>query len=114
MIELINKESKPVGIGESVVFENKTDCSFDVKTGIIFYKSGLYEVSILDNRTTISKVMDISKVMERKKGQWIYHVDDFFPSESTQECSVCHEHELMTLHNEKYCPNCGARMESER
>lgn len=48
---------------------------------------------------------------EVKHGYWIYHFDDLFPSESTQECSVCHEEEGMTICNENYCPNCGAKMD---
>ena len=47
-------------------------------------------------------------------GRWIYHLDDLFPIESTQECSVCHEHELCTLFNESYCPNCGAKMDGDK
>lgn len=43
-------------------------------------------------------------------GYWIYHADDLFPAESTQECSVCHEHEYVTIYNENFCPNCGERM----
>ena len=46
-------------------------------------------------------------------GEWIYHIDDLFPEESTQECSLCHKHEYIKLNNENYCPNCGARMEDE-
>lgn len=44
------------------------------------------------------------------KGEWIYHVDDLSPAESTQECSVCREHEKMSIVNDNYCPNCGAKM----
>lgn len=43
-------------------------------------------------------------------GYWIYHVDGLFPEESTQECSVCHEHESVTICNDRFCPNCGAKM----
>lgn len=46
-----------------------------------------------------------------RHGHWIYHPDNLFPHESTQECSLCHEEELITLHNENYCPNCGAKMD---
>ena len=46
-----------------------------------------------------------------KHGQWIKHFDDLFPDDSTQECSVCHESEYMTLCNENYCPHCGAKMD---
>lgn len=49
-------------------------------------------------------------VTETKYGYWIYHADDLFPNDSTQECSVCHEDEYLTLCNENYCPNCGAAM----
>ena len=44
-------------------------------------------------------------------GHWIYHPDDLFPNDSTQECSYCHAEESLTLYNENYCPNCGARMD---
>ena len=48
--------------------------------------------------------------VEQKCGHWIYHFDELFPAESTQECSVCHEEEFMSICNENFCPNCGARM----
>lgn len=50
---------------------------------------------------------------ERKKGKWIFHIDDLFPEESTQECSVCHEEESIRIYNDNFCPNCGADMRSE-
>ena len=46
-------------------------------------------------------------------GKWIIHGDNLFPLGSTLECSVCHEHENITLVNNNYCPNCGAKMEDE-
>ena len=46
----------------------------------------------------------------RPQGAWIYHIDDLFPAEGTQECSNCHQEEKISLCNENYCPNCGARM----
>ena len=49
-----------------------------------------------------------------RHGHWIYHPDDLFPYESTQECSYCHEEEYVTLRNENYCPNCGAKMDEVR
>ena len=48
-----------------------------------------------------------------RHGRWIYHPDDLFPAESKQECSCCHEEEYLTLYNETYCPNCGAKMDGE-
>lgn len=44
---------------------------------------------------------------------WIYHPDDLFPAESKQECSYCHVEETMYIRNEKFCPNCGAKMDGE-
>lgn len=44
---------------------------------------------------------------------WIYHPDDLFPAESKQECSYCHVEETMYIRNEKFCPNCGAKMGGE-
>ena len=51
--------------------------------------------------------------LERKKGEWIFHIDDLFPEESTQECSVCHEEESIKIQNDNFCPNCGADMRGE-
>ena len=46
-----------------------------------------------------------------RHGHWIYHRDNLFPSDSTQECSYCHEEESLTLHNDSYCPSCGTKMD---
>ena len=50
-------------------------------------------------------------VAEVKHGEWINHFDDLFPEESTQECSICHKEEFITLLNDNYCPNCGVKMD---
>ena len=57
------------------------------------------------------RYMDAADVAPVRHGRWIYHPDDFFPGDSTQECSLCHEEEYLTLYNENYCPNCGAKMD---
>lgn len=59
---------------------------------------------------TIAKYFDAVPVVH---GKWIYHVNDLFPAESTQECSLCHSHEYATIQNDNFCPNCGARMDGE-
>ena len=51
---------------------------------------------------------------ERKKGKWLFHIDDLFPEESTQECSICHAEESIKIQNDNFCPNCGAEMRGER
>ena len=48
-----------------------------------------------------------------RHGHWINHYDDLFPMESTQECSVCHAEQMLTMLDDNYCPNCGAKMDEE-
>lgn len=48
-----------------------------------------------------------------KKGQWIMRPNDLFPEEGEQECSVCHALQPISIVDDDYCPNCGAKMESE-
>lgn len=55
-------------------------------------------------------VIDAAPVVH---GRWLYHPDDLFPAEGKQECSRCHAEETMYICNEKYCPNCGAKMDGE-
>ena len=69
------------------------------------YTSGFDEaVTRVENFPSV----DVAPV---RHGHWIYHPDDLFPNDSTQECSYCHAEESLTLYNENYCPNCGARMD---
>ena len=56
----------------------------------------------------------LADVAPIRHGYWIYHPDDLFPGDSTQKCSYCHEEEYVTLRNENYCPNCGAKMDEVR
>lgn len=44
-----------------------------------------------------------------RHGRWIYHIDDLFPTESTQECDQCHEEQPLTC-DDNFCPHCGAKM----
>lgn len=53
-----------------------------------------------------------SAQLERKKGKWIYHIDDVFPAESTMECDQCHAEQPLTCDDE-FCPHCGVRMEGK-
>ena len=59
-----------------------------------------------DHCVTMNRV----KIDERPHGEWIRHVDDLFPEESTEECSVCHEEQRITGNDDNFCPNCGADM----
>ena len=54
--------------------------------------------------------MAIEALKERKKGKWIYHIDDLFPAESTKECDQCRTHQDLNCDG-NFCPWCGAKME---
>ena len=43
--------------------------------------------------------------LERPKGKWIKN-----PLQGLKDCSVCH---YVSIESKNYCPNCGARMESD-
>ena len=61
MAEFIQSAEQFISVNESVVFVNNTDSNFEVGTGIIFRKSGLYEVSVVGNRITVTKVSDLTR-----------------------------------------------------
>ena len=89
---------------EPVVFLNETDSSYDVGAGIIFRKSGVYDVTITGNKTIVSKVS------ERKKGKWLCS-DDLY---ETAVCSCCGWDTTEPWQHIKswfeFCPHCGADM----
>lgn len=58
----------------------------------------------------VKKIKNEYEIDNRPSAEWIMHIDDLYPEESTQECSNCHEHETIKIHNDDYCPSCGARM----
>ena len=72
----------------------------------------LSDNAFLINSTIQRIVKNLPPVIpERNTGHWIIHSDDLFPSESTQECSECHEHQPLHWRcSDNYCPNCGAKM----
>ena len=57
MAEFIEGKEQAVNKGDPIIFENKTGSAFDVSVGIVFHESGIYEVSIAEKRTVVSKVM---------------------------------------------------------
>ena len=111
MAEYVN-EDKPI------IIKNKTDSDFNVGVGIIFRKSGIYEISIND-KTTI-----VTKVSEHKTGRWIPCTKNGLPlSEMAYregqkwygyKCSNCNFiYKGNALTESPYCKKCGARMEGE-
>ena len=55
--------------------------------------------------------MAIEALSEPKTGEWIMHIDDLFPNESTQECSLCGTHQPIVIVDADYCPKCGAKLQ---
>jgi len=52
----------------------------------------------------------IGSADNRLSGRWIKHDGDFHDS---RECSACHVWMPWDMNYTNYCPNCGAKMESE-
>lgn len=63
MSEFMYDKEKYIEKNEQIIFENNTDSSFGVETGIVFHKSGLYDVDISNNHIVVSKV-DERKTIE--------------------------------------------------
>lgn len=101
MAEFVGEE-KLVSKDEPIVFENRIDSSFDVGMGVVFHKSGIYEVSIVGNKTIVSKVI------ERKKGMWIYNGDCYM----CDKCGTTYSW-WADSQTSNYCPNCGADMRGD-
>lgn len=53
---------------------------------------------------------DATAKTNKSKGKWIMHISDLFPADSTQECSICHEEQIIYGRDDNFCPNCGADM----
>lgn len=114
MAEFIGGKEETVDIGDPVFFENKTDSDFEVSAGIIFKKSGVYEVTIVGNKTIVTKVT------ERKHGHWI--VAELNPSYSPFDGSSeyfykCSECGATIGGSERFsnlfCYHCGTEMDEE-
>ena len=82
-----------------------------VASGIVFRKGGIYDVTIVGNRTIISKLSQ-----PRKKGKWNRNGD------IPKTCSVCGEDWDKYVEGQEiwytgeipnFCPNCGSYNEGE-
>lgn len=76
-----------------------------------FSKLSYAEKSRVDELdTAIATLVNLPSA--ERRGRWIMHIDDLFPAESTMECDQCHEEQPLEC-DDKYCPNCGSRMDLE-
>lgn len=108
MAKYIYEKENYVKINEPIIFENNTDSNFEVSAGIIFHKSGLYNVTVHNKHITVTKYP------ERKEGHWIDKRND--NDYIAGSCSLCgweahlYEDDVVGMN---YCPNCGANMKFE-
>jgi len=96
MAEFTGGLEKYISAREPLIFENKTESKYEVCAGIVFHKSGIYEVSVDGNRTIVSEVP------KQKTGKWIEIKYTFH-----HKCSNC---EWINNADSGYnfCPNCGS------
>ncbi len=84
MAEFTGSNSKSINVGEHVIFENNTDLNFEVSAGIVFHKSGIYDVSVGEKRISVSKVaikpqqqwIPANKKLPEKNGIYIVSYED--------------------------------------
>ena len=106
MAEFTGGNEEYISVREPIVFENKTESQYEVCTGIVFHKSGIYEVSVVGNKTIVSEVP------KRKTGKWIKVVNpDTNEWVGGFKCSECDRDCIQMSMN--YCANCGAPMKEE-
>lgn len=108
MAEYVNNKEETINVGEPIIFENKTEASFDVSVGVVFRKSGLYRVSVYGNNVSIQKEP------ERMRGKWI---DEGFYADGhgahAFRCSECGGH-IIEYDADPFCKWCGADMRGEQ
>lgn len=56
--------------------------------------------------------MGAEALENQKTGHWEYVQYDANPKIGNYHCSVC-RHIIIPFENQKYCPDCGAKMEGE-
>lgn len=82
--------------------------------GCKYLSNGICDQDVCGGVLLMKEAPTIDPESMRPQGEWIYHIDDLFPAEGTQECSNCHQEEKISLCNENYCPNCGAKMNTKK
>jgi hypothetical protein len=114
--DCINRQAAIDAIKKIHPVDTEYDCTLYDKVDVMYVLKDLPSVKPVACIATVKfskedmqklvneKMKDI--VVERKKGKWIKSNIG-----GAKVCSICQVH--MGLSNFKYCPNCGAEMESE-
>lgn len=103
MAEYINNKEELINVGEPIIFENKTEASFDVSVGIVFRKSGLYRVSVYGRNISVQKESgepfsaDVQSVVRCK--------DCVYQTESWSGIKYCEAHGDHIGKDYDYCSN---------
>ena len=57
----------------------------------------------LPYKGSVRRVLMQAPTVDGVHAHWIHHPDNLFPTESTMECSHCHEEETVFILNDNYC-----------
>lgn len=108
MAEFTGGNEEYISVRDPIVFENKTESQYEVCAGIVFHKSGIYEVSVVGNKTIVSEVP------EKKTGHWEWgqRTGEYVCSECG--CNPIYERttpDVSEIDKYRYCRWCGSPME---
>lgn len=68
------------------------------------------DIARWDSCKSILETIDNAPTVYPKQGEWIKHISELYPNESTEECPFCHEEQTICGNDDNFCPNCGAKM----
>lgn len=105
--DLISREALKKAISEATYSFEQIPIRVD-KVQEIIDNAPRVEVGYLTNCANCARVEKIRA--KRPTGEWIKHIDNLFPADSTQECSFCHAEQRIVGNDDNFCPNCGADM----
>jgi len=116
-------------VSRKAVYETIDDCNSDGLKGIFCsyadgerfkeYIKALPPVTPIHKDRTVQDFVDKCRECgKQKKGKWIFTKTVFDKHGCTVECSSCHKKwktydEIRWEKENKFCPNCGTKMESE-
>lgn len=88
---------------------------FQAPNDVALYGALMQELGAVIGMIEDAKTIE-AKPVKHGKWKWLSCTYDRVPKEQEYECSECHHKTIVHGDNmpwEKYCPNCGARMDKE-